>query len=193
MKKIVTILIALLLMLSGCRAPEGETMAPGGTDAVPSGTTAAPATQPQEETEFAAAPEDPAHIPTQAPDAAALRFANQGRIRIAYTGNRSYVRYITSVEELPDEAELEGYDEAFFASQALVIVVETVSSGSVELEIADIRLEGDTASVSVRRTMAGEMGTADMATWLLWAEVDRDLTCSWTLENASGLPGLEKY
>ena len=118
-----------------------------------------------------------------------LEFANPGCQRVEYQGNRSFVRYVTSAEDLPGEEALGKYDAEFFRTQALVIVYETVSSGSVKLELEKIAVDGDVASVFIRRTMSGEVGTSDMATWLLWAEVEKDLVYSWEIANRSGLPG----
>ena len=120
-------------------------------------------------------------------------FANAGCQRVDYQGNRSFVRYVTGMEELPEEEVLQKYDAAFFETRALVIVYETVTSGSVKLELEKITVNADTASVFIRRTMAGEIGTSDMATWLLWAEVEKDLAYSWEIANSSGLPGFSTH
>lgn len=106
-----------------------------------------------------------------------------GCVRIPYQGNVSSVRYVTSVEELPDNEALAAYDEAFFEAKALVVVKESVSSGSVQVGIASI----ENGVVTLSHEMPGDAGTADMATWLLWAEVEKDLDCSWSVAN----PALE--
>ena len=179
MKKILCIVLCLLL-LTGCGA------------AVPEETSAAIETEistvaivPDVEFTF---PEAPA-IPTL-PGAVdgMVAFENTGKVRLAYTGNRSSVRYVTSVEELPAEEALKGYDESFFETSALLLVVETVASGSVRLEIGSITLRGDTATVKLNRTMQGDVGTSDMATWLLWAEVSRELDYNWVLEGGTNRP-----
>jgi hypothetical protein len=41
--------------------------------------------------------------------------------------------------------------------------------------------------------MEGDVATTDMATWMLWAEVDKGLDCEWTLANATELPAGELY
>lgn len=182
MKKILCILLCALL-LTGCRSSGGEET---------SGTieTEMPTIVLVPDAEFTF-PEAPA-IPTM-PAAAGetLAFENPGKVRLSYTGNRSYVKYITSVEELPDEEALQGYDEAFFETKALILVVETVSSGSVRLEIESIVTDGDTATVTLSRAMPGDVGTADMATWLLWAEVSRELDYNWILEGSAQRPAGE--
>ena len=37
-----------------------------------------------------------------------------GKLRLEYTGSRSSLTYVNSVDQLPDYAELAGYDAAFF-------------------------------------------------------------------------------
>lgn len=106
-----------------------------------------------------------------------------GKIRISYTGNRSTVRYITSASQLPDYEVLEAFNEEYFQTGALILVVETVSNGSVDVAISRITVDGNRASVTLSHEMRADAGTADMATWLLWAEVDRGMDCQWVLEN----------
>ena len=192
MKKWICTILALMLILAGCQAGGGAT-------------TSAPVTTqaPTEATEEAA---QESTFPTLAesgmaiggpvlggPQGDQLAFENVGKARIQYQGNRSYVRYVTSVEELPPECTWEGYDEAYVQTKALLIVVETLNSGSVQVELESIQVKGDVASVSIRRTMTGDVGTTDMATWIFWAEVEKGLSYTWTLANASQLPAGEKY
>ena len=59
-----------------------------------------------------------------------------------------------------------------------MLVQESVSSGSVEVGIESVSLKADhTAVVALTHQGPGEgqVGTADMATWLLWTEVDTGL------------------
>lgn len=181
MKKLICTVLALLLVLTGCKGAGTSATSP--TDAQPQELSAP--TQ-------AASGLLPETVPASLKEGE-LPFENAGKARLAYQGNRSYVRYVTKVEDLPPECSWEGYDEAYFETKALLIVVETVSSGSVQLELESIRISDGTASVSIKRTMSGDVGTADMATWLIWAEVEKGLECTWTLENASQLPEGEKY
>ena len=97
------------------------------------------------------------------------------RLRLTYNGNVSSALYVTSAAQLPDYPELSAYDDAFFKDHALVLVQESVSSGSVEVGIESVSLKDDhTAVVTLTHQGPGEeqVGTADMATWLLWTEVD---------------------
>lgn len=186
MKKIICMLLAALLVLTGCQTSGGETT-PTETTAVPTETTA-PAVA---ETTVPTIPMNPVIGATEPGDS--IAFANPGKARIAYTGPRSSVQYVTSVEQLPDEEWFKDYDEEFFKTKALLILVETVNSGSVQLEIEAIRVSGDTASVEVKRTLSGDAGTTDMATWMLWVEVSNELDYDWVLPNSTNLPEGEKY
>ena len=104
-----------------------------------------------------------------------------GRIRLDYIGNRSGVQYITEAGQVPDYEELAGYDEAYFLDKALLVVMVTTGSGSIRTEIGAVQIDGGTASVHVSYTMTGDVGTADMATWLMWVEVEAGLDYQWKL------------
>lgn len=104
---------------------------------------------------------------------------HDGCVRVEYTVPISYVRYITSVEQLPDHEALAGYDAAYFQDKALVLVQETVTSGSVKVGIAAI----EDGVVTLSHELSGQFGTTDMATWLLWAEVEAGLEYEWSVAN----------
>lgn len=182
MKKILCILLCMLL-LTGCRSSGGE-------ETSAAAETETPTLAIIQDEEFTM-PKLPVISTVPRESGEGVAFENPGKVRLSYIGNRSYVRYITSVEELPAEEALKGYDESFFETGALLIVVETVSSGSVRLEIGSITLDGDTATVTLSRSMPGDVGTADMATWLLWAEVSRELDYNWVLEGGTQRPAGE--
>lgn len=195
MKKMICIMLTLMLLLSGCQGAVTETTAPVET-APPAPGTNVPATEdPRGETTFPTLPESGFVTgPVMGgQEGDRLPFENAGKVRLTYEGNRSYVRYVTSVEDLPPEGSWTGYDETYFETKALLIVVETLTSGSVQVELEAIRMEGDTANVHIKRTMEGDVGTTDMATWMLWAEVEKGLEYNWTLANATQLPQGEKY
>ena len=185
MKKMICAILALMLLLTGCQAAVTETTPPTETN-LP--------TEIQEMI-FPTLPESGFHSdPVLGTlEGEELPFENAGKVRLTYEGNRSYVLYVTSVEQLPAGGSWTGYDESYFETKALLIVVETLNSGSVQVDLESILVDGDTASVHIKRTMAGEVGTADMATWMLWAEVEAGLELNWTLANASLLPEGEKY
>lgn len=121
-------------------------------------------------------------------DGAALSFANAGKARVTYSGNRSSVQYITDAASLPDEPSLAAYDARYFQSHALLLVTETVSSGSVQVEIASITVSGGQAHVRLSHLPPDGEGTCDMATWLLWVEVDTGLNYQWRVENPALTP-----
>ena len=169
MKKLLAIVLTMALLTTGChsRTPvqtQPETSAP--VETAPSQTLVQP-------------------------ENGMLFFGDSGKLRIRYEGNRSGVLYITASDQLPREDALSGFDEAFFAQHALVLVTYTAASGSAQPEIQTITVDGDTALVSVDVQQSGTVGTMDMATWLLWAVVDRDLTYNWVLENDTVYPGHE--
>lgn len=112
-----------------------------------------------------------------------------GCVRVEYTGNVSSVRYITGVDQLPDHEALAAYDAAYFEDKALVLVRETVTSGSVRVGIAAI----EDGVVTLSHEMSGEMGTADMATWLLWAEVEQGLDWDWSVANPAVEPNTHTH
>lgn len=69
------------------------------------------------------------------------------RLRLTYNGNVSSALYVTSAAQLPDYPELSAYDDAFFKDHALVLVQESVNSGSVEVGIESVSLKADHAAV----------------------------------------------
>lgn len=112
-----------------------------------------------------------------------LKIEDTGKKRITYTVNISSVRYVTSPAALPEYPEFASYDEAWFRSHALVIVYETVASGTVEVDIDRIVIRDGNAAVELTHEVKGGLGTADMTTWILWAEVESGLDYSWSVEN----------
>lgn len=122
-------------------------------------------------------------------------FFRGGVARITYTVNQNSVRYITSVSELPsyDIEELASYDEEYFREKALVLVTETVGSGTTKPDIQSITRDDTSISVTLSHE-AAEIGTNDMATWLIWAEVEQGLDeYEWTLTNLTVRSELQKY
>ncbi len=110
----------------------------------------------------------------------------QGKIRVSYTGNRSGALYITDKSQLPNEEAFSAYDDTYFENHALVLVWETLQSGSIDVAIASVRVEDGTAFVTLERKTAGKGNyyTNDMATWLIWAEVQSGLEgCRFVVTN----------
>ena len=179
MKKLICMLLALVLVFSGC-ASSATAEAP-----------TEPATEPQETLEATETdpPEATLHIEEKETEAT-METSATGAQRIEYKQNASSVRYITRVEDLPAYEALDGYRNAeYFETKALLVVVDTVTSGSVKVAIDSV----GNGTVTLSKEMSGDMGTADMATWLLWAEVEQGLTDTWTVTNPGVQSNLSKY
>ena len=116
---------------------------------------------------------------TESATEASAELGETGCVRITYTNNVSNVRYVTKVEELPDYEALAKYDAAYFENKALLVILETTASGSVQVGIESIA----DGTVTLSHEMSGDAGTTDMATWLLWAEVDQGLEGNWKVAN----------
>lgn len=191
MKKTIAGLMALWClvgMLTGCRSA-GPAVA---TD--PANQTAGSETSnPPEHTE-AAQDAQATETGTLLPDDGdvAIDMGNNGRMKIAYTGNRSGVRYVTDPSQLPDYPELAKYDEAYFRNRGLLLVTETVNSGSVRVSIESVIVENGVANVTLKRDIPAGMHTADMTTWLLWLEVDAGLELDWVLVNPAMKPDTDQ-
>ena len=182
MKKLVCLVLSLLFLLTGCRSA-GPASGDPTTQPSESETSAPIDTEPTETTEI-----------TQ-PTAVTLdpvTMGQTGKLRITYTGNRSGVQYITDPSQLPDHPELAGYDEAYFREHGLLLVTETVTSGSVYVEIQSIIVENGIATVTLDHKIPSGLGTADMTTWLLWVEVDAGLDYTWNLANSAVKPNTEQ-
>ena len=167
----------------GAKTDEPGTDPPAKTDTP----TAAPGgTQTVGDTGDGTVREDGSYVPGQV-----------NRLRLTYNGNVSSALYVTSAAQLPDYPELSAYDDAFFKDHALVLVQESVSSGSVEVGIESISLKENHAAVVTlthQGPSEGQVGTADMATWLLWAEVDTGLEdYQWTVANPALESQLSQY
>lgn len=122
-----------------------------------------------------------------------IPFRDSGKVRIPYTGGENWIRYVTSAEQLPEQEDLACYDAAFFRDNALVVLCVRFSSGSIEPAIGAITVRDNQATVTVERMAPEGDLTDDMAAWLLWARVDRDLSCSFRLEDSFLSAGAEKY
>ncbi len=106
-----------------------------------------------------------------------------GRKRIEYTVSRTGVRCIADVSQLPEELKGEGLDGEFFKEHDLLLVTATVGSGSARVDIAALNRSGNTVTVTMSYTFP-EIGTTDMATWLLWCPLPKGLSeCSFQLAN----------
>lgn len=113
------------------------------------------------------------------PEVAACDLSDPLSIRVSYgmTPAAPTARAIVSTEELQEFLSLfsgddlafllQRYDEAFFAANQLVAAVVEESSGSVQ--VVPESLTGDTLTL---RRLVPEVGTCDMAAWLILAQTD---------------------
>lgn len=121
-----------------------------------------------------------------------LTLGKTGKTRIPYTVNISSVKYITSMNQLPEYEALAEFDEQYFREKALLLIFETVNSGSLQVEIDSVTVEGSNAVVTLSHNTSG-MGTDDMAVWMLWAEVPQGLSLQWSISNPAVESGNSKY
>ena len=80
-------------------------------------------------------------------------------------------------DEVPSFSEVTGaYDEAFFAEHTVLLAYVASSSGSFRYALQDIANSGAALCLNVTQTNDPETYTADMAGWLVMAEVkDEDI------------------
>lgn len=118
----------------------------------------------------------------------------QGKERLTYGGVESAVRYVTSADQLPDCEALQKYDDAYFETHALILVTQSLTSGSVDVSIKAIQKTetGYGVVLSYGESQKDQAGTADMATWLLWAETEQGLEGTWEIVNPALTPEGEK-
>ena len=173
MKRMLCTVLCAAMLLCGCQsAPVGDGETLDATEAQTEAMT-------EHVTEHVTEPQSPTQPLVEQVTVPGASVGGTGRIRVGYNGNVSSVRYITSVEQLPTHAEFAAYDEAYFETKALVVVLESVSSGSVQVGIESI----ENGVVTLSHTLSGDVGTTDMATWLLWAEVEQGLDYEWSVAN----------
>ena len=65
-----------------------------------------------------------------------------------------------------------GYDDSFFDEHTILLVYVTAGSGSYRFSIEEAEVNGPELCLNVIRTDHPEVGTADMAGWLLIAEFE---------------------
>ncbi len=121
-----------------------------------------------------------------------VAFGTVGSTRMTYSTAVSSVRYVTSAAQLPQNEALAAYDDAYFATGALLLVMETVSS-SVQVGIESITALNGTASVKLSHAQPGENTNPTITVWLIWVEVEQGLNYQWTVENPAMDSTAEKY
>jgi opacity protein-like surface antigen len=187
MKRFLICICVLCLLLTGCQsahiAPSEGTVSAGTTAAGTVSDGTAGTTLP-DYFDSGAGQLGPTPLPTNLPPMLEIRLIETaGKLRLPYAGNQSSIQYITAPDQLPDEEALTGYDEAYFQDHALLLIIETVGSGSVRLEAHSFSVLDGVASVTLSHELDGDVGTADMATWMLWVELEAGLDYSWELDN----------
>lgn len=196
MEKMVYALLVIVCALSLCSCRSAEPIQPaasGSGDACPETTEDREAGNALARTDITG--EITVTTPYNSPETArpgnVQEVESTGKKRIPYTGSACQVVCISSTAELPDYEEMQPYDDTFFESHALLLVTETESSGSVNVNIASISVDGDTGVVTLSRELRGDSGTDDMAAWLLWAVVAPEMSdCQWSVANPSAKSGL---
>lgn len=101
-----------------------------------------------------------------------------GEARIEYKSSHTEnVAWCVTDPQVVSGMQLEGLscDDDFFKDKALLFVRITTSSGSAMLDLSKAVLVGDDRLEVVYTCQMPQIGTADMCTKLLWAEVDRSL------------------
>jgi len=80
-------------------------------------------------------------------------------------------------DEVPSFNEIAlSYDDSFFENYAVILAYVTASSGSYRFDIQEVILDGSSFCIDVVRTNHPKVGTADMASWFVIAEVlDSDI------------------
>ena len=69
-----------------------------------------------------------------------------------------------------------GYDDSFFAGHSLILAYVTAGSGSFRFGVRDIYCDGSSLCLNIVQTNHPEVGTDDMAGWLVIAEaLDKEL------------------
>ena len=81
--------------------------------------------------------------------------------------------YITEENENRLSQYIDGYDESFFETKSLVLVLISEGSGSVSHRLKDVKLNGDVVDITIKRKVP-EMGTCDMAETTIMFEVSKE-------------------
>lgn len=178
MKRMMCAIMALAMLLCGCQS---AALSSGETQRQTENVTEVVSDPPMETIEVPGVTLP--HVGFETENGESLTLGGTGCQRVDYTHNVSKVFYVTDVTQLPDYDALRKYDAAYFENKALLVVLESVGSGSMKVGIESV----SDGVVTLSHELPGDVGTADMATWLLWAEVEQGLDYNWTVAN----PALE--
>ena len=81
---------------------------------------------------------------------------------------------------------LDGYDEALFAENDLLMIFMTVGSGGQRFDISDITIESGVCSITVNETR--EASTADIAQWIIFVSLPKSVTAGITEYRTTYIP-----
>lgn len=125
-----------------------------------------------------------------------IKFSDGGIARITYDYNRSEAKVITNIQDLSpynEIKELVKYDEDYFNTSSLLLIAQTTNSGSIGVSVEAIAAIDKVLKIKLGYTVP-EIGTADMATWLLWVELDKNYDeFLGEIINPATKPGLSAY
>ncbi len=86
-----------------------------------------------------------------------------------------HLAFDQSYDEVPSFDELTAkYDEDFFAENSLIACYVTSGSGSDRYGVKEIYNDGTNFRITVTATYSPEVGTCDMAGWLIFTEVSKE-------------------
>lgn len=109
---------------------------------------------------------------------------NENQMRKTELASMNSIECVTSMDQLKKYAWianglLDSYEESFFEDKALVFATITVTSGSTKLSFGDAKVVNNVVLLGIK-TERPTLGTNDMATFLLWAEMDQKYAdCTW--------------
>ena len=104
-----------------------------------------------------------------------IEFSEVGITRVNYDYNRSEAKVISNIQDLAyyeGIKELSKYDKEYFNTNSLLLITQTTKSGSIKVSVEDIATIDKTLKIKLGYSVP-EISTADMATWLLWVELDK--------------------
>lgn len=113
---------------------------------------------------------------------------NQGSKKIVYSGQESSIVCAGDRKSMvnfagSDAGELKNYTDEYFEGKALLMARISVRSGSDRPSFKSVMFKEGRALVTLKY-YAPKIGTCDMATYLIWAEMDRKYAgYDWEISN----------
>ena len=81
---------------------------------------------------------------------------------------------------------LDGYDDAFFKNNDLLMIFNKEGSGSVRYDVTDVAIESGHCNVTVQTVEPD--GSCDIAFWLIFVSIPKDVSSSITKYDYTILP-----